>query len=37
MTEYVKSVEKWGLLEVSCEGISEGNPFTELSLIHIRS
>ena len=33
MTEYVKSVEKWGLLEVSCEGISEGNPFTERRIV----
>lgn len=29
MAAYQKSVEKWGVLEVSCEGISGGNPFTE--------
>mgnify|MGYP001042621603 CR=1 FL=1 len=29
MAEYAKTVERWGLFEVRCQGISEGNPFTE--------
>ena len=27
--QFGKTVEKWGVFEVCCEGISEGNPFTE--------
>ena len=26
---YQKTVEKWGLQEVVCEGTAQGNPFTE--------
>ena len=29
MIEYQKSVEKWGILEITCQGVSEGNPFAE--------
>ena len=29
MPDYAKTVERWGVLEVSCQGIPEGNPFTE--------
>ncbi len=27
--KYTKSVEKWGVFELSCEGSSSGNPFTD--------
>lgn len=33
MAVYAKSVEKWGVFEVSCEGISEGNPFVERQIV----
>lgn len=29
MAVCVKSVEKWGVFEVACKGVSEGNPFVE--------
>ena len=29
MKTYLKTVEKWGIFEVTCDGISMGNPFTE--------
>ena len=27
--KYTESVEKWGVFELSCEGSSSGNPFTD--------
>ncbi len=29
MNDYPKTVEKWGMFELSCEGFAEGNPFTQ--------
>ena len=30
--DYPESVEQWGILEISLEGRSDGNPFTDYSV-----